>query len=284
MRARVQIFLAFAALVVGALIGMAVTGYERRAYPTLPPDATLTLAGQTLTVAELAERYQPQLFLRAGTQSPPLLWVWYEAIANAEAATVSLVYYHAWQAEINPNPVVDVLYAGFRALYYGYPLYDIEYQQIDVALADGAVQRLRFETGAVDDFYTVVSDHRVETLERQPNGLYRRELRDRAGTLLQAEPDVDFRVDGGRLRMGVQTWNHLSVRLSDTSEAAYPVPVPLAPLRALTDEDYARYRFVRKSQGDHRTVENPLARPAATVAGAAALYAIVTGLRRRRRP
>lgn len=282
MRARVQIFLAFAALLGGGLIGLAVTGYERRAYPTLPPDSTLTLAGETVSVRELAARYQPALFLRAGTQSPPLLWVWYEAVANAEAGTVSLVYYHAWQGEINPNPVVDVLYAGFRSLYYGYPLYDIEYQQVDVALADGAIQRVRFETGAADDFYTVVSEHRVVTLERLPSGRYRQELSDRAGNLLAATPEVEVSPVDGRLRLGVQTWNHMSVLLHQAPDPAYPEAVPAASLRALTDEEYARYRFARKSQGDHRTVENPLAPPVAGLIAAAALYAAAAGLLRRR--
>ncbi len=282
MRARVQIFLAFAALLVGGLIGLAVTGYERRAYPTLPPDSTLTLAGQTVSVRDLAERYQPALFLRAGTESPPLLWVWYEAVANVEAGTVSLVYYHAWQGEINPNPVVDVLYAGFRALYYGYPLYDIEYQQVDVALADGAIQRVRFETGAADDFYAVVSEHRVVTLTRLPSGRYRQEVGDRAGQILAAESEVDVEAADGRLRLGVQTWNHMSVLLSQSPDPAYPKAVPVAPLRALTDEDYARYRFARKSQGDHQTVENPFARPVAGLIGAAALYAAAAWLLRRR--
>ena len=148
------------------LIGVAITGRDRRAYPVLPPEAIVTVAGQRFTVAELAARYQPRFYLRPDTPSPPLLWVWYEAVLN-NAGVISLVYYQTWETEVNPNPTIQKLYSVFRAAYYGYPLYDIEYFQVDVALADSTVTRLRFETGATDDFFMVLSDHIIVILDRQ---------------------------------------------------------------------------------------------------------------------
>lgn len=244
------------------LLGAGLTGRDHRAYRVLSPEDEVAVAGEVLPASLLAERYQPHLYLRPDTPSPALMWVWYEAVPGPEG--ISLVYYHAWEGETNPNPALQNLYALFRLAYYGYPLYDIEYFQVDVSRADGAVVGLRFEMGAADNYFALINEHVVVRLRRQPGGTFREERYTRRGRPLGQADGVAPLFGGQHVRVGVQTWNHLS-KLLGPADSAYRERVTAA-LRPLSDDEYSRYKFVRKSQGDHRTRESPWTLPLATLA------------------
>lgn len=56
------------------LISTSVTGYDRRTYRVLLPEEIVQIAGIRRSVEQLAAKYQPAMFLRSTTLSPPLSW------------------------------------------------------------------------------------------------------------------------------------------------------------------------------------------------------------------
>lgn len=237
------------------LAAASLTGRTRRAYSTIAPDYTLEIAGDRLDVHDLAIAYQPVMHLRPETLSPPLLWVWYEAVSAGD--NLDLVYYHVWENEIHPNPFIHKAYALFRAAYYGYPIRDIEYLQVSVRRSDGRVSGLMFETSPQEDYNVAISEHLIARYTLRPDGLYDRRTTKRDGELVSETSDLELLFDDRRIQALAQTWNHLTRLLNPEDLSAYPLSTNL---RNLTAGEYSRDKFVRKSQGDHRTAENPVSR------------------------
>lgn len=243
--------------VAAVLVAAAVTGRDRRAYRVLRPADTVILGGQPMTIVELASRYRPYVYLRETTPSPPLLWVWYEAIPRGNH--IDLVYYFNWKDEVNPNPAIHRLYSVFRAAYYGFPLYDIEYFQVGIDTRDSSISRVRFETSDGNDFYQPFPTHITVIGERRADGEFVVSQISDSGEVLSGPRPSRAGPNGVRLRVGIQTWNHLSQLLTEEEvrHGFLRIPEAEAPLRYLSDGDYRRFKFVRKSQGDHRTRQNP---------------------------
>jgi hypothetical protein len=63
--------------------------------------------------------------------------------------------------------------------------------------------------------------------------------------------------EGMHVAVGALTWNHLTVLVDPRNQAEYDQPLK-ADLRFLSDEEFKTGRFVRKSQPDHVTRENPV--------------------------
>lgn len=244
------------------LVSASVTGYDQRTYPVLLPDEIVQIAGIRQSVEQLAAKYQPAMFLRSFTPSPPLLWVWYEAVPNQ--TTLDFVYYHAWRNEIHPRPFVHTLYSIYRAAYYGYPLYDIEYLQVSVSRATGEVVGLRFETSPGDDFFASVNEHLIVQYQRNADGTFKEKLSSIDGNLISTAAATPVLFNTSHVLVGVKTWNHLS-RLLSPVDQDFSIALQ-SPLKSLTDQDYARYKFVRKSQGDHHSHEIRWKFPLAVVA------------------
>jgi hypothetical protein len=237
-----KLLLTLIVLVMCVLAAAHYTGHDKRTYITLQPTDTLHVAGKTFTAEKLAHQYKPEMYLRPNTPTPPLKWVWYEATPND--STIDLTYHFAWEDEINPNKTLHIFYSMFRAAYYGYPLYDIEYFQVNVNKKTGLVKNIRFETGPDDNYFPTVVKHIKISFDRSTDGNYY------CGNTLSAPL-----FDSMHVKAGVQTWNHLS-RLLDKNVAAEYSLLQNAPLKFLTDEDFSKYKFVRKSQGDHFTSED----------------------------
>lgn len=237
-----KVFCGLVALIASVLLAAYVTGRTPRAYKTLLPADTLSVAGKIITAEQLAGQYEPEMYIRPSTSTPPLKWVWYEVTPTD--STLNLTYHFAWENEINPNKALHYIYSVFRAAYYGYPLYDVEYFELDVNRLNGEVQRIQFETGKDSNYYPVTVKHIVECINKNSDGNYY------TGT---KQLDVEF--DNKRVKAGVLTWNHLSCLLNTNNISQYSV-LNNAPMRFLTDADYMQYKFARKSQGNERTPEN----------------------------
>ncbi|MBN2548992.1 MAG: hypothetical protein JXB15_07540 [Anaerolineales bacterium] len=237
------------------LAAASLTGRTQRAYPTIAPDYTLEIAGDRIDVHDLAIAYQPIMHLRPEILSPPLLWVWYEAVSAGD--NLDLVYYHVWENEIHPNPIIHKAYALFRAAYYGYPIRDIEYLQMSVRRSDGMVSGLMFETSPQEDYNVMISEHLIARYNLRPDGLYDQRITKQNGEFVSETPGLELLFDGQHVKALAQTWNHLTRLLTLEDSSAYPLSTDL---RNLTAGEYSRDKFVRKSQGDHRTPENPVSR------------------------
>jgi len=239
----VILILVFICLIVATLL----TGHDKRDYQVLDPDQTVDIEQKKMLVSQLAELYKPRMFINSATPSPPLLWVWYEAIANENR--YDIVYYHVWENEINPNRIIHYYYSLFRAFYFGYPLYDIEYFQVKINRNDGTIQGLRFETSPSDEYYQLIPDHIIVLINKIDSVKYREQRMSTKGNILSEKDDVNLQLEDTHVMVAAQTWNHVHCLRSNEKYDLYLD----APLKILTEEDYQKYKFSRKSQGDYRT-------------------------------
>jgi hypothetical protein len=237
------------------ILGVFITGRDGRSYPVFSPDDQFSIGTSTMNALDLARKYKPGMFLDKDFESPPLLWTWYEVAAGPTADTIDIVYYNNWQDEINPNPTIHTLYSFFRAAFYGYPLYDIEYIQVRVSRSSGQVVGLLFETSPVDNYYIPFAEHHIVRYVPGAGG-YEQIETTRQGQELSRTPGIKIAFDDTHARIAVQTWNHLS-RLFDPARDTDAARLD-TDLKFLSDPDYAQYKFVRKSQGDHKTQENSI--------------------------
>src|SRR6185312_3470696 len=210
------------------------TGYDKRTYTVLK---ATDLGYKYASIEKMAQQYEPEMYLRPSTQTPPLMWVWYEATPTD--STIDITYHYTWEDEINPNKFFHVFYSIYRAAYFGYPLYDIEYFQINVSKRTGLVQGIRFETSPSNDFYPSVVKHIKVSINRHADGNY-----------YNGNKIVVPIFDTMHVKAGVQTWNHLSCLIDSNSRSAYS-QLLVAPLKYLADNEFSHYKFVRKSQGEH---------------------------------
>ncbi len=238
------------------LLAAYLTGHARRAYPVLAEDAIVQVGRESLTSAELAKRYIPIMKIRSANPTPDLLWIFYEIVENPNRQTYDIVYYDVWENEIHPNPTLHRFYSAFRAPYYGYPLYDIEYIQVSVDRQTGEIVGVMHEDSPGEDYFVMLSEHLVARYLLRPDGSFVKIISDREGHERYREQTWPVEFSGTHPVLAAATWNHLS-RLILPDDTLYDRMFQ-PPLRYLTDQDYRRYKFVRKSQGDHRTREPAL--------------------------
>lgn len=248
-------------LIMALLAAVALTGHDKRSYSVLNQHDVVIVDGKTIRISDLASKYMPKMYLRPSTPSPPLLFIWYEAALAYK--TIDFIYYFVWENEVNPNKIIHKLYSVFRAAYYGTAPYDIEYFQVNVDRANEAVIRLRFETSNSDDYYQVLQEHIVAHITLKANGDYEEVRTSQDGKELSRSPLIQVEFESKRVRVGVQTWNHLS-RLLNNQTQKYNL-LQEAPLAPLSERDYSRYKLARRSQGDYKTKESNFKLPGVSI-------------------
>ena len=182
--------------------------------------------------------------------------MWWEAIDAGDA--IALVYHPVWQDERHPAPLLHWLYYAYRAIVYGMPVRDIEYIQINISRADGRIQRVRYEGSTATAYNQPIAEHIRITIDR--SGAEYTET----ATLPNEQPRVrPVQVAGPRLSFGIATWSHQFILLENCADS-YTVPVPMT-LVYLTEENYAKHKLARRSQGDFATREGLVGRTAKSV-------------------
>jgi hypothetical protein len=235
------------------LVSVAITGRVKRAYSVLPPEASTVIGNRPTTIQTLAEQYIPEMYIREMTPSPPLLWVFYEAVDSQK--TIDLTYYYVWEDEINPVPLFNKAYWLFRAAYYGYPVRDIEFLEIKINPDTGKVIEILFETSPNDNYFITISEHIRARYLSQADDTYLEIRSNRNNIEISRQTGIKPLFNGLHVQSLVQTWNHLSRLLTNKDEDVNKINITI---RQLSDQEYRAYKFTRKSQGDHQTNENPL--------------------------
>lgn len=228
------------------------TGRTQRDYDYSKINEFIHLANDKKTVAEVVEKFKPVVLIDNDVETPELMWVWYEVIEKE--TYYDIVYYNCWKNEINPNKNIHRLYSIFRAAYYGYPLYDIEYFQIRVSKDEGDVIAAFYETSLNDDYYQILPVHIEVKLERINDIKFYGEFYSKEDKLVKKE-ELEPLFQQNRMLTGVQTWNHLTTVVTENKPEKYLKEIN-SELKYLTKEDYSKFKFVRKSQGTNKTTEN----------------------------
>jgi hypothetical protein len=232
------------------------TGRTRRSYPTLARSDAVVVAGNTITLEQLASSFQPQLFQKADDYSPPALVMWWEAINAKES--IALVFHPVWQDEQNPIPIYHWIYYVYRAIVYGVPVRDIEYIQINISRSDGLIQRVRFEGSSSISYDESIAEHIRITIDRHGAEYTETAIIPNKGTFIRP-----IQISDSRLKLGIATWSHQFTLLEDSTDK-YTVPV-IMPLEYLTEENYAKHKLARRSQGDFATKEGIVGRAAKSI-------------------
>lgn len=247
-------------------------GHVKRAYAVTSAAQRIEIGGEQKSAGEWAEEFRPEVTVRSTNFTPPLLKLLYEVIEQDDVVT--FVYYQVWEDEIHPNPLYHKAYRLFRAAYYGSPVRDIEYFEVNVNRTSGAIEQLMFETSPGADYNVRLSEHLIAYVTRAESGDYFMRLTRKNGDPFGAQAFVPVQFEKQHILIGPVTWNHLTV-LVDPNDRTYDRRF-FAPLAYLTDETYASMKFVRKSQGTFQTVEKGVG-AAAGLFGMAAI-AIPLGL------
>jgi len=211
----------------------------------VPPDTTLTVGGRTWSARQLAMTYRPVFLLARTHTTPPLLQVGYEVIP--EPGHVMLLFYPVWADEQHPQPFLHATYAAYRRLRYG-SVRDIEFVQLRLDRTTGALTELLFETAPGTPFSAAVVEHSRLRLIRDRAGLYAGHLTTPDGEERRRAP-MALPTRGPRLRLLVQTWNHLQRLPEPREQDLRPLEAALVPI---TLDFYKAFRLHRRSQGDLR--------------------------------
>lgn len=247
-------------LIVGILIAAFLTGRTGRNYNICEEKENIKINNTIYKCNEFAELYKPLMLIRDNTPSPPLLWIWYEVINNPkDTNTTNIVYYFNWENEINPSKAINQYYSIFRAAYFGYPLYDIEFFQLSIDNNNGNVKKIKFETAPSDDYSPKIVEHIVLGATLNENDIYHEIKSSKKDNTIIAEQDKKVAFQNKRVLAGVQTWNHLSRLICDQKSDIFNSEID-APLRYLSNSDYKNYKFSRKSQGDFKTSETGISK------------------------
>jgi hypothetical protein len=206
-----------------------------RNYEVLNPDVALTVAGETASVATMAEQYAPVFFAdpRLGNMRPDNL------LFEAQSPATRLVfnYYLSWKDEIHPNPVMNPLYRGFRSVVYG-SARDIEFVQVAVSFKSGEVRGFAFERDPSGRHDHPNPSHALVQGVRTKG-----EKQFTVTVAGKTHGAMNVQFDDQRLCILVATWNHIydfytgdGIQLADT------------PLKFLSDDLYKKYYMARRSR------------------------------------
>lgn len=205
--------------------------------------------------------------------------MWYEAVQEDESLV--LIYHPVWEKEIHPNPILHRLYSAFRAVYYGLPLLDIEYIQGNINREDGTIRKVRYETSVASDYYRALPPHRYVFVNKD-NGTYSKKVLDNDGKVVEETTDISLPLrDGRRLSFGILTWSHQLILL-DANPDDYTIEMQM-PLEYLSEQDYAKYKFCRKSQGDYVTTESKIVLSVVAIISSSAITLLGLILTKKRR-
>lgn len=234
-------------------LAWAVTGFTARQYEVLPEQGVLQVAEDTLTLSQLAERYQPYLYFEPNVddKTEPA-GMYYEVIAQDNL--IHIVYHVQWIDEIHPNIGIHYLYKFYRMAKYGFPCRDSEFIQVSIDKTTGKIRALLFEAKTSDAaFNTGFQAHRIARVELDSVGNTHLSIRDKTDNKPLDGRSIQLDIqDNTHPKLGITTWNHL-FRADSINDFTLKENMSL---HYLDDWNYRVQKFARKSQSDFRSHES----------------------------
>ncbi len=212
------------------LIGMKLTGMERRNYSVCKTSDIVN--GKK--VMEIVEKYKPIIYQTENIKKDIQL-LFYELVEQKEK--IVLIYRPVWDDEIHPNPIIHSLYKYFRWIFYG-SVKDIEFIEIYIDKKTGEVEAFNYETLAEGSTIEAPS-HEFTEIERKGEKYYNK------------TKDIELSYspfEGWRCILQVKTWNHLLSITEKPEGKKYDLPV-----MPLTNWQFRKYSISRRSAGYVRT-------------------------------
>jgi hypothetical protein len=191
-------------------------------YATLPPAAAITVAARATSLEEVARALAPSFWQDPALPGGPLREVLFEG--RIEGSRLAILYRTVWDDEVHPTPWMHAVYKPFRELYYG-SARDVEYVELDVDLATGALAAVDYQTEALG---RAAADFPV----------HERVLATGPGRSDTPAAPPAFRV---------LTWNHLLAAIPAGCAPAPGLALEHPVLRPLTDGDRADLRLARRT-------------------------------------
>lgn len=244
------------ASIVAFLLAAHFTGKDARAYEVLPFDRKIEINGKLVVSKDFAEIFQPKIFADTTHLHPKILWAWYEIVETKD--NYDIIYYNCWEDEIVPKKSSNFLYSIYRSVYYGYPLYDIEYLMVKVKKGTFKPEKITFDTSIDKDYEKEIVIHYTNALYANENNTYKSLISDKADNLIDDQGNLAVETTDLKVHLGINTWNHMLEPITQTNKAIYPTLENSNLLKPLTDEDYSNYKFSRKGQSEHVTKTNNL--------------------------
>jgi len=250
-------------------IGHGLSGFLPRKYEVLPPETTVSLAGNSLSLEELVQKYRPSYWLPEQQSSPASERILYEVIEGEKVYTI--VYHPEWENEIAPDQTQHIFYAAFRLVKYGFSLKDIEFVQLTINKNSGIIEKILLETiNSENTFNSNLQQHYRLLLERTGENTYKKVLSDTEEGAVIKE-DFFLMMESEASQLLIATWNHLS-KIANIEFKGEGHQQQSFQLTFLTGDIYKRLKLARRSQGDFKTKESPMNTPIIFFVGVIALF------------
>gem|GEM_PF-4612892 len=203
------------------------------------PDRIFKIGGADMSLAAIAARYQPILYLHKALDYMRPDRALYEAFEQEGMLYIN--YYVQWSDEIAPNKIYHMVYSQIRKVRYG-SVTDIEFVEVGISLATGRVDSFSFEWDPDGRPNSPVPRHFIIMATRCSDD---RKFRVTAREKPAAPFEIKFEAD--RPTILVPVWNHIydffrgpGVRLADP------------PLEPMTEQLYAKYWMAKRSRPPSR--------------------------------
>ncbi|MBK7764475.1 MAG: hypothetical protein IPI46_14235 [Bacteroidetes bacterium] len=171
--------------VIAFLCSAFLSGRSNRSYQVMDSSNKIMLPSGTLTLHEFASKFKPILYSSPKFHPQTILWTWYEVVEKNDY--YDIVYYHCWENEINPNQSFNIVYKIFRTVYFGYPLYDIEYLQVRISKSTGEVLKSKYETSVDVNYQQRIVKHSRAELVRATEESFVETIFGKDGSILKTD-------------------------------------------------------------------------------------------------
>lgn len=218
-----------------------------RPYKILNPTDIIEVHRESLTVAEFCNEFKPIIRQSTSLRGPKPKDLWYEVIDTDNNQFVDIFFRVRWMNENHPNFFFDILYQLFRKFYFG-SHEDLEYVLIRIDRTTGKNINIKFETDRSlnpDHFFP---EHIVANLSCINNSDHQYKVI--IDDVLNTKCILNFKDNHPIIE--VLTWNHVFVheyRSKTFNEFDLPI-------KFVTEKDYKKYRFDRRSWVDYGSIIN----------------------------
>ncbi len=221
------------------LLGLLFPRPLKRSYQVFFPHEIIRFLSKDIETRELVDIYKPLIQQPVSLPGPPPTSILYEIIPSNEMHILFLIFRICWPDEIHPNAIFHWIYKVFRKFYYGSSK-DIEIIQIKVNTITSEILEIKFESDPGNLASSTQISHRLMIFRKTIN------KKNKYISFIDRIEDKEVHLSFSelRLKIAVMSWNHLFTYRTLKEENYHTYSLPLY---YLTDKEYTRFRFDRRS-------------------------------------